>query len=206
MNPKRISLGYDLRTNPSLLKVNPSQEKQSLAPGVWNPISADPSVWLAPEGAEYLRQGVLPHFFNPLYLANSLNQLADEYTRQGISTAGLWPISITTCETNIVALVERYGSGYFEDHSEEAELLSQGWRSMGFDVVDFDGLISGLKGCGYVEPARSQLRTHFGGSLNEHGLLPDVATAAQFAEVRGLEIRDHSPFVVVGVLTNEPSS
>ena len=65
--------------------------------------------------------------------------------------------------------------------------------------MDLDGLISGLKGCGYIEPIRSQLRDYFGSSLNELGLFDNLLAASQFAEVRALEIRAHAPFVVTGL-------
>jgi hypothetical protein len=67
---------------------------------------------------------------------------------------------------------------------------------MGLDVLDLDGLISGLKGCGYVEPKWSQLRSYFGDALNEFALFKEHSTASQFADVRGSEIRKHAPFVV----------
>lgn len=119
-------------------------------------------------------------------------------------TSGLWPVCVTIYEANVIALIKRYGLGYFENQTDEEALLSLGWRFMGFDVVDLDGLISGLKGCGYVEPAWSQLRNYFANSLNEVGLFNDLSVASQFAEVRGLQIRDHAPFVVAGVLTHDP--
>jgi hypothetical protein len=103
-----------------------------------------------------------------------------------------------------LALVRRYGPGYFDNRTEDEELLAEGWQFMGFDVLDLDGLISGLKGCEYVEPIWSQLRSHFAGSLNKMGLLADLSVASQFAEVRGLEIREHAPFVVAGVFTHRP--
>ena len=86
----------------------------------------------------------------------------------------------------------------------EAQSYPGSWQFRGFDVVDLDGLISGLKGCGYVEPAWSQLRNYFAASLNEIGLFSDLSVASQFTEVRGLQIRDHAPFVVVSVLAYDP--
>jgi hypothetical protein len=85
---------------------------------------------------------------------------------------------------------------------EEDDLRSNGWQFMGFDVVDLYGLVSGLKGCGYVEPTWSQLRAHFGSYLNELGLFTEWTAAARFAEVRGLQIREHAPFAVIGILVH----
>jgi hypothetical protein len=146
----------------------------------------------------------LPNFSNPLNLARSLDLLVDASSGQGISVANVWPVCVTGHQTDTIALVERYGPGYFDDAVEEDKLTSNGWQFMGFDVVDLDGLISGLKGCGYTEPTWSQLRAHFGGYLNELGLFTEWTIAARFAEVRGLQIRQHAPFAVVGILVNTP--
>jgi hypothetical protein len=204
MNAKRISLGFDLRLNPQLQKENPLQRNQRLVPTQLNPISADAGVWLRTEEIECLSEGKLSEFYNPFYLANSLDVLLDVCRRQGFSTSGLWPVCVTIYKANVIALIKRYGPGYFENQLDEGALSSQGWRLMGFDIVDLDGLISGLKGCGYSEPAWSQLREYFNAALNGLGLFADLSGASQFAEVRGLQIREHAPFVVVGVLTRDP--
>jgi hypothetical protein len=199
MNTRRVSLGFDLRVNPDLQGENPSQSNQHLVPGLLSPISADPSVWLETEEIESLTERILPDFANPLHLKKSIDLLVDACDRRGIPTTGLWPVCITSFESNLIALEGRFGPGYFDNRPEE-ELLSRGWHLLGFDVVDLAGLISGLKGCGYVEPTWSQLRNRFGGCLNEVGLFSGCSVASQFAEVRGLEIKAHAPFVVVGVL------
>lgn len=205
MNTKRISIGFDLRINPFLQTENPLQRGQHLVPSLSSPISADPAVWLTPEELEPISQGALPPFHNPLHLAKSLEMLEEGCVRRAISITGLWPVCITTCKANVAILVERYGFGYFENQAEEEDLLSQGWQLMGFDIIEMEGaLISGLKGCGYAEPVWSKLRNHFSTALNERGLFADACAAALFAEARGLEIREHSPFVVVGILVKLP--
>ena len=200
MKTKRVSLGFDLRVNPDLQGENSWQMNQRLVPELPSPISADSNVWFATDEIESLTQGVLPDFCNPLYLAKSLELLVDACKQRDISTAGLLPVCVTSSETNVIALVERYGPGWFESQPTEEELQSRGWQLMGFDIVDLNGLISGLKGCGYVEPTWSQLRNYFGSALNEVGLFRDCLMAFQFADVRGLQIQEHAPFVVVGVL------
>jgi hypothetical protein len=102
--------------------------------------------------------------------------------------------------------IERCGPGYFDNAQSENDLLSTGWRFLGFDTVELNGLTSGLKGIGYKEPSWSELQAQFGGALNEVGLFSDEATAAEFAKVRGVEIPSHAPFDVVGVLVHEPIS
>jgi hypothetical protein len=147
--------------------------------------------------------GLLPDFLSPLYLATSLDRLIDAYEGVGFSLSDLCPVCITSDPTILISLNKRFGPGYFEHQPTETELLSQGWRFRGFDVVDLDGSISGLKGCDYSEPTWSQLRKYYGEQLNDEGLFFDATVAYHFAEVRGLEIRQHAPFVVVGVLTQQ---
>jgi hypothetical protein len=198
---KRVSLGFDLRIKPELQTEDLPPKDQRLVPRLHSPISADPAIWLWPEGVDLFHDGILPDFANPLHLAKDINLLLAAYEKRGISEASWSRVCLTTSETNIVALVGRFGLGHFEDRPTEETLLSDEWQLRGFDVVDLDGLISGLKGCGYSEPTWSKLRYLFGSALNEFGLFGDCSSAAEFAEVRGLQIKVHAPFVVVGVLT-----
>lgn len=200
MSYKRVSIGFDLRMPPDFQKegVRPDQR---LVPDLANPVSADPSVWLRAEEMDSFMQEESRAFCNPLNLTNEIGPLLDASPRRQDRSPELWPVCLTTSEAITIALRGRFGRGYFENGQEEEKLLSAGWRLRGLDAVDLDGLISGLKGCGYAEPSWSQLREHFREGLNELGLFRDEGIASRFAEVRGLQIRDHSPFVVVGVLT-----
>jgi hypothetical protein len=168
-----------------------------------SPISADPAVWPTSDEAGERWSGLLPDFLNPLYLAAYLEKLVSAYKGEGFSLSNLCPICVTSDPTIKIGLDKRFGAGYFENQPAEQELLSQGWAFRGFDVVDLDGMISGLKGCDYNEPIWSQLRKYYSEQLNDEGLFFDANVASHFAEVRGLEIRQHAPFVVVGVLTQE---
>jgi hypothetical protein len=204
MTMDRISLGFDLRVNPGVDQPNGLGDARFLDPLNSSRISADPSVWLASDRATDLWGTNLPHFLNPLRLAGDTNRLLDAYNREGIDTSELYPLCITSAPGIAVSLRQRFGAGYFDHKLGEEELVSAGWHFRGFDVVDLDGLISGLKGCDYREPAWSQLRTIYAEHLNEDGLFFHALTASQFAEVRGLEIRQHAPFVVVGLLSHPP--
>jgi hypothetical protein len=205
MNKRRINLGFDLRVNPELQSDDASQMDQYLVPALRNPISVDAAVWREPEAIENLTEGILPDFANPLHLAKSLDRLLEVCEQKRISTAGLWRVCITTLQTNLIALNTRFGPGSFEEQTEE-QLRGSGWELVGFDVADLGGLVSGLKGCGYVEPSWSQLRDAFASYLNTVGLFDDYAIAAEFAEVRGLQIREHAPFAVLGVLTRQDTT
>ena len=201
MAPKRVSLGFDLRVDPKLQGDDEWRRSQLLVPSLTSPVSADPSFWSERMEIGRIMGGVLPDYANALYLAKRIDLLLDDYRNRRISVSGLVPVCITSLESNLIGLVGRFGSSYFDNPPEEEELLSDGWSLLGFDVVDLNGLISGLKGCGYTEPTWSQLRGLFGGTLNQFGLFGDCQIASQFAEVRGLQIREHAPFVVVGILT-----
>jgi hypothetical protein len=138
---------------------------------------------------------------NPLFLASSLPELLKHFQEEGIQIAAQTPLCLTADPSTLIGLNSRYGVGYFGNPMRECDLLHQGWSLRGFDVVDLNGLISGLKGCGYREPTWSELRQAFGQDINRDGLFNDAESAFLFAQARGLEIRAHAPFVVVGLLT-----
>ncbi len=199
----RVSLGFDLRVNPSCVHLSRSNGEQLLEPYRTSPVSADPAVWPTIRVAADLWGGLLPRFLNPLYLASDLGELIKAYQQEGIFVGDLYPVCIT-CEASIIASLNvRFGEGYFRSPITEGVLLSNNWELQGFDVVDLDGMISGLKGCGYRDPSWSQMRVDFGSSLNEKGLFFDSEQAKMFAKVREVEIAAHAPFVVVGVLTRK---
>jgi len=195
-----------LRVNPELQEWDDQwRHSQRLVPTRASPVSADPGVWVQGKEIELLNGEILPDYANPLYLAKHLDVLLDECRKRNISTNELVPVCITSAESNLIALASKFGPGYLDSSLTEDGLLSVGWRLAGFDVVDLNGLISGLKGCGYVEPTWSQLRGVFGGALNEIGLFGDWEAACHFAEVRGLRIREHAPFIVAGALVSDRS-
>lgn len=199
-----VSGGFNLRTRVELQKEDPRQMDQYLVPGNRNPISADTSVWLVPDDVDALIQDATQEFWTPLGLATSLEQLIHACKESKIRFEDLSPVCLTITEVSLEALIKRFGPGYFENTPCEDDLLSSGWRFLGFDAVELNGLTSGLKGIVYKEPSWSELRRQFGGALNDVGLFSDEATAAQFAEARGFEIPSHAPFEVVGLLVHDP--
>jgi hypothetical protein len=123
----------------------------------------------------------------------------------GIATVGFTSVCLTISGETAAALSEDHWADHFAVALREEDLLLRGWRFLGFDVAELNGLCSGLKGCGYKEPLWSQLRARFGGALNDVGLFSDATIASQFAGIRGLEIPSHAPFEVVGVLVHDAS-
>ena len=198
---KRISGGFDMRTRVELQKEDPRQVDQYLVPELRNPISADPWIWTRTvEMDSFIAEGNISY---PLGLLDKIDELTAKLRARGITTVNMSPVCLTISEANAIAFERQFGPGYFDNAPREEDLVSRGWRLMGFEPVDLSGLTSGLKGIGYVEPSWSHLRSYFGGTLNEVGLFGDEATAYRFAEVRGLQIRAHAPFAVVGLLTKD---
>jgi hypothetical protein len=201
---KRVSGGFSLRTRVELQQVDPRQMDQYLVPVNRNPISADTRVWLVPDDVDGLIQDATQEFWTPLGLARSLDLLLHACREREIGYADLSPVCLTITDTSLEALIKRCGPGYFENTPCENDLLSDGWRFLGFDAVELNGLTSSLKGIGYKEPSWSELRMRFGRALNEVGLFNDEATVSEFAKMRGAEIPEHAPFDVVGVLVHDP--
>jgi hypothetical protein len=204
---KRVSCGFDLRVNADLQETDPRQwdqfllgrDKRSL-------ISADTRVWSVPDDVDSLLQDSIRKFWNPLGLSKDLDMLLSACRELSIPVAGLLPVCLTVTEELVATLVKWSGPEYFDNAPSEDDLLSTGWRFLGLDVVELNGLTSGLKGIGYKEPSLSELRKRFGGALNEVGLFSDESIAAEFAKARGIEIPSHAPFDVVGILVHDPIS
>jgi hypothetical protein len=199
-----ISIGFDLRVQPSLCESASIRPDQMLDPSNQSPVCADSSVWQKPiEIISGLHGGVLSELMNPLYLYKDPASLRGAY--DGLTSLDKHWLSVSITAHPAVAsyLTQRFGAGYFDQPYEEIHLQSTGWQHMGFDTVDLDGMVSGLKGCGYTAPALSDLRIHFLQRLNQYGLFGSPLDAGMFAQVRSLQIREHSPFVVVGVLSRD---
>src|ERR1700678_120110 len=152
-----ISIGFDLRADHSEGAF--LRDDQMLDPHNESPVCADPSVWRRPEEVGLgIHGGVFSDLINPLYLYKNLASLRCSY--DGLTSLDKpWPFVSITAQPAVAAyLSQRFGPGYFDEYPTEVDLESTGWQHMGFDTVDLDGMVSGLKGCGYTEPALSDLR------------------------------------------------
>lgn len=198
---KRISCGFDLRVRIDLQEEDPRQADQYLVPELRNPTSADPWIWTRADQLDDLI--VNEPISHPLGLRNSLDELLAACRERRIETTNMSPICLTISETSTIAFDRQFGTGYFDHALRDDELVSLGWRFLGFEPVDLSGLTSGLKGIGYMEPSWSRLRKYFEAALNKVGLFDDEVTTSRFVEVRGLQVKPHAPFVVVGILVHD---
>lgn len=199
---KRISGGFDLRTRIDLQVEDLRQRDQYLIPEHRIPISADPWIWDRPDTVDsYLLKE--PESY-PMGLRNNLRKLLTDLHEEGIVFSDVSLVCLLIFGRALSELSRQFGESYFADAPTEGELLASGWRFLGFDVVELNGLTSGLKGIGYREPLWTQLKAEFGSALNDLGLFGEERPALQFAEIRGKEIPEHAPFDVVGLLVHDP--
>lgn len=192
----RVCIGFDAR-------VRPGSRSDLPAPliGGRTVLSADPAVWLPPQALGDQLHGPIPEWGNSLSLAKDVRAL-----RQYLTEPDNVLVALTASEHVVATEVQRTGPGYFDIIQSERELLDKGWTLVGFDALDTSCLISGLHGCGYAEPSLIYFERHFWPQLNEACLFEADRDAAAFGTYRGLEIRAHAPFVVVGVCVRSPAT
>ena len=194
--------GFDLRIPVEALPDDPSLADQWLVPENRNRISTDAMTWPMPEEvSKYCEE---TQWGYPMGCINNFSELLSDLHKRDVVTANFTPVCFTISEVTVEALSRDGWAYHFSEAPKMEDLLAWGWRFLGFDVAELNGLSSGLKGFGYIEPYWSQLRARFGSELNEVGLFRDAAIASQFAELRGSEFRSHAPFDVVGILVHDP--
>lgn len=198
---ERRGCGFTLRLNPTGIAEEPWLRGQLLVSEQTNIISADAQTW--PEPRELFDLHYEDPDWHPLGLDVNFEEMLEKLSKRGVRTEGLIPVCVTI-PAETIAASERLRGPWTENYPQEDKLLEQGWRFLGFEPVELNGLTSALKGIGYKEPSWSQLRARFGRALNEVGLFSDEAVAVQFAEARGIEIPSHAPFDVVGILVLDP--
>lgn len=194
--------GFDMRVPIELLTGDPGLERQWLVPENQNRISADAMVWPMPEEVSRFYEET-PRSY-PLGCLNSFSELLSALHERGVVTMNYTPICLTISDAMVQALSKKGWANHFSGTPKMEDLMTWGWRFLGFDVAELNGLCSGLKGCGYSEPTWSQLRARFGASLNEVGLFRDSTVASEFGQLRGMAIPEHAPFEVIGILVHDP--
>lgn len=69
------------------------------------------------------------------------------------------------------------------------------WSSLGYDVAD-EAQNSALSNCKFEEREMVEARLRWRSHLNQHGLLDDLAAAAQFVLFSNKRVPEHAPFFV----------
>jgi hypothetical protein len=162
-------------------------------------LSADPNIWPYAPGVAELLQDNIGSLSNPLGLAIDFDLLLENCKACRIDTNRTTGVALTCFEANLIALNDQYGTGWFNSTQTESELINCGWSLAGFDTLDLRGLISGLSGCGYKSTTKHELKAYFSKKINKTGLFSTNSWAEKFANVRGLQIPQHAPFIPVGV-------
>lgn len=201
MKFQRLCLGYDLRLpiQSSSWVAPPHLDSQCLAPRGFQ-LSADPNVWPSTTEVSELICDQIGTLANPLCLASDIDLLIKTCKDKGINTDEMLAVAFTCLEENFIPLNERYGGpGWFKSSKSEDDMRNFGWEFVGFDILDLNGLISGLSGCEYKPESKQKLYANFANALNDLGLFNSNILALRFANVRGLQIPQHAPFTPVGV-------
>lgn len=101
-------------------------------------------------------------------------------------------IAVTTNKEIYEKLMDKFGVPLTTGSlSKETDLILDGWVMLGYDVIDINGLISGLSNCG---AASQELKKEFAQHINKYSLFRDFSPALKFANKRSSEIPAHSPF------------
>ncbi|MCC0010933.1 MAG: hypothetical protein H6875_10855 [Hyphomicrobiaceae bacterium] len=112
--------------------------------------------------------------------------------------SGTEKIYVYRLRSEIVAYIEeRFGC--IEREFDLATDASE-FQQIGFDVVDIDGLTSGLWGCSFEIWEKELWAPHFQKHLNRFGLFDDENFAARFAQCRSLVVEEHAPFLSLQIL------
>lgn len=106
-----------------------------------------------------------------------------------------YEIAATVAPAIFNKLSEKFGGSLTKGPmSTAADLKENNWTWLGYDVVDLNGLISGLFNLG---PYSAELKAKFSSGINRYGLFEDIGTAQKYADVRGAEIPSHNPLYPV---------
>lgn len=162
-------------------------------------LSGDPNVWERPREVYDLLDQDPEYVINPLTLATNFEFLKKKMPSNVAEYS--MPMAISLSSKAISCVIEKYGSFWFSDLMSEDDLLSQGWDFMGFDVLDINGLYSGINGCGYKEDTRELLKRNFSKYFNDFSLISLYQKAVEFSDISNREIPAHAPFYSVGIFT-----
>ncbi len=167
---RRLCLGFDLRVREETRPELSSQHfDERYDPCHRATVSGDPNVWRRRKDIEALLNDNVGSLSNPLTLARSLDDLLSACKDRDIAPEDMVSIALTCGESNLIALEQRFGNGWFEQSQDELLLISAGWKFGGFDILDLNGLVSGLNGTGYKPDMARAFFACFSNFLSDRG-------------------------------------
>jgi|GEM_PF-2930289 len=109
-----------------------------------------------------------------------------------------WNIALAIDKSIKQELEQKFGQKLIDHDQTVDNLLEKGWEFLGYDIVDINGMISGLTNCGYTTEHKAEL-LEFLPLLNKFGLFNDRNTAQDFCKTRDIQITEHAPFYPVAI-------
>lgn len=188
-------LGFDARVVDSSPFWLPGRRQEHLIKSdVQAPRSVDTGVW--PSIFDHANESSRPEWIGPLdpvwenlrALRENLASIAEPFSL----------IAIT-----LVRAPDKYSLSSVERLSELSTSVVPAWPEAGWDLYGYDvadtSFLSGLSNCGYDAAMRPQMRSAWGGSLNDNHLFNSAHRASEFARVCDDRIAEHAPFLVYGL-------
>ncbi len=158
-------------------------------------ISADPNILPHPPRIESLLEGNVWSISTPQRLFMS-EKILNDFIPEGENKECLYLKICLTCSiSDFNNLVSIYSDDWTKELPLEEELILNKWVLHGFDVIDYQGLYSGITGFGDNELANS-----IKDDLNESYLFSSPKDAGEFSKKMEKYAPTHAPFIVVGVL------
>jgi hypothetical protein len=205
-------ISFDVRVHPTMaLSELPTdyRERALLDPRTPLPISVDETIW--PQIARDLYEGFVGAAMLALKWPHDAASLCDSNDllfkvptawlteRPPSLKADAWFVALSVSRTGADYLASLRRQGLLYEATIASETLSEcGWTFLGYDVAD-KMLYSPLMNndLGLVE--RKPVSDPFRGTTNEYGLFIQHETATKFSEVAAKIIRDHAPYLVIGI-------
>lgn len=180
---------------------NERRQIHLLNPEVRHPLSIDDAVWPLPEDVDkFLAQSGHANFgevdANPL---NLMLAIPARWLSEGLpktATSRYRLIAATVSEVDYRALNKIYNVIVDPSAEKVVDEVTTRWQDLGYDVMD-QTAISGLTNCGIADAITVDRRESLAEGLNEYGLVKEVATAREIANMLNELAPEHKPFLPV---------
>lgn len=210
-----LPLGYDIRLCAHAYLpqywINDERERFLLRPEIEWPLSFDPMVWpsIFESPDEVQVPGVEDWWPDrpPAVVAEPVSKRYDTFMN-------LWPkldemLAVFRAHAPLGACGVPIAADMVDDTMPDSDVAPwpnfdtevpvqsrpADWVFLGYDVCDF-GWISGLSNCGGSPDEMQRLRRDWQGRLNEFGLFPSDADAAEYCRISDQRVAEHAPFRV----------